>query len=161
MSEDNAPITITLKGGSDFSAPWLVIRGNRPEEVANMLSNLGNLPEVIAQQASLFAGTVSAGPVLQQQAPPQQEAPPAQPAWGTVAPQGFQPAQQGQAWQSGQQAPPQQAAPPPGITQNCTQCGQQLIPATTRTGKSQFKCPQYRWDSQSKSGNGHTLEWVN
>lgn len=168
MSEETAPIVVTLKGGRDYDAPWLVIRGNRPDEVANMLNNLGSLPEAVSQAAQMFAGVVSAGPVLpQQQSAPAQQAPAGNgAAWGTIQPgQGFQPAQQAQPWGGGQQqsAPPQQGQPSRQGAQlhpegEACGCGKVLEYGKTRTNKGQWKCPDYRWNNGNP--NDHRLEWA-
>lgn len=164
MSEETSPIVVTLKGGVGYDAPWLVIRGNRPDEVANMLTNLGNLPEVIAQQASLFAGTVSAGPVLAQPEQPQQ-APPAQAAWGTVTPQGFQPAQQPQAAPQWAGQPQQQAPAQPGVewhpTDTCQLCGGgvQKKVINRKSDNKTFKF--WTCVNQRSKGDGHYSEFAN
>lgn len=166
MSDETSPIVVTLKGGAGYDAPWLVIRGNNPQQVSEMLSNLGNLPEVIAQQASLFSGTIAAGPITQPQAqaPVEQAPPPQQGAWGTITPGGFQPAQQGQQWSQPpqQQGPP---APPQGVTlhpegKQCGACGKtlQYKEVFSRAKNKTFKfwtCPDQR-----NRDDGHTSEFV-
>jgi hypothetical protein len=160
MSEES-PITVTLKGGKDYDAPWLVVRGNDPGQVANMLDSLGNLPQSIAQAAEFLKGTVNAGPLLQQtQTPPQAPqnvpvAPPAAPAWGQATPQGFQPAQANQQWQGGGQNQP--VFHPEG--KQCQLDGKPLEQKKTQNGKAKWQCPDWRWNNGNP--NGHAMEWAN
>lgn len=158
MSEDS-PIVVTLKGGAGYDAPWLVIRGNTPDQVSSMLANLGNLPEVIAQQASLFTGTINAGPIAAPPPPaPIEPVPPQQAAWGTISPQGFQPAQQGQQWSQPPQQPRQQGSRPGAVlhpeNRQCDACGKVLEQKETSNGNKVFRCPDWRWNNGSP--NNHT-----
>ena len=150
MSEENAPLVITLKGGKDFSDPWIVLRGSTPAEVEQLLANLGSLPEAVVSASNLFHAVNTAGPLLPNapQAPaapapqPQQQAP--------AAPQGWQPSPQAQA------APAVQS--PTG--EACAACGTTLVfkSGTSKAGKAyqMFTCPNGR-----SRNDGHTTNWVN
>lgn len=103
-------------------------------------------------------------------------------AGGTLAAGGLQPQapvaspmeQVQPAAQSVQQQPTQapawaQPQPQPGPQQSPTGascgCGKVLEYATTRNGKKQLKCPDYRAEknpdgSWAKNGNGHKVEWL-
>ena len=68
MSDDNfegpeAPITVTLKGGAGFEAPWLVFRATSAEDAIALLaeSALADLPEKVAEFAADFRAKQSGG----------------------------------------------------------------------------------------------------
>lgn len=100
MTDDNAPLTATLKAGAGYDAPWLVVRANNPAELAQRLNAVidGTVtgPLVAAAQvlASEYSGAAPAPaqqpqqtfqqPPAQNQGFGQQQAPQAAPA----APQG-------------------------------------------------------------------------
>lgn len=64
-----------------------------------------------------------------------------------------------------QQVPQQQAqqrqygGPPHPEGKQCNACGNVLEFGKTKSGKGQWKCSQYRWNSGNP--NEHTLEWAN
>lgn len=161
--ENNAPIVVTLKGGEGYAAPWLVIRGDNPDQVTSMLRNLGELPGAVVEAANLFSAANVAGPMLANapQAAPTPTVAPVAPVvtgpWGQQPPAA--PAQQQQYQPPAPTGGPQAGQPhPEGHT--CQTCGALLTYWETKTGKGQFKCPQYRYSSQTRSGNGHTIEWL-
>lgn len=90
MSENNdAPFTITLKGGKDFADPWIVVRANTAQDAAGLLRQLGDLPQAVVEASNFFHATNNASPLLpnapQQQAPvPQQQTAP--PGWAPAPP---------------------------------------------------------------------------
>lgn len=152
MSDENAPIVVTLKGGKDFSDPWIVLRGSNPEQVTNMLRNLGDLPQAVVEASNFFHGTNNAAPLL-----------PGTPDAGASNPdnRATRPAQ-ASGWGSSpqqQQFQGQQGAPLHPEGKQCSVCGQVLQFGKTRTNKGQWKCPQYRWNNGNP--NEHTLEWAN
>lgn len=168
MSDETSPIVVTLKAGTGYDAPWLVIRGDNPDLVTNMLRNLGELPTATVEAANLFRSTHNVGPLLpnapQEQAPVQQ-APPQQPAWGTIPAQGgLQQTNPGQQWGQPapqQQAPQQQGAQPHPEGLTCPMDGQvlQYKVVTRRSDQKQFKfwaCP-----NQKNKDDGHRSEFAN
>lgn len=42
MTEDNAALTATIKAGAGYDAPWIVIRANTPDELAQRLNAVTN-----------------------------------------------------------------------------------------------------------------------
>lgn len=144
MSENtDAPFTITLKGGKDFSDPWLVIRANTAQEAAGLLRQLGDLPQAVVEASNFFHATNNAAPLLpnapQQQAPvPQQQ----------TAPPGWAPAPQPQA---------QPAGHPEGKV--CESCSSalQFKSGTSKAGKGYklWACPNNR-----SRNDGHTVSFV-
>jgi hypothetical protein len=135
---DNAPITITLKGGKDFSDPWIVLRGSNPQQVTDMLRNLGELPQAVVEASEFFHATNNAAPVL-----PQQQAPS---GWGNSQPQQAAPAQQGATLH------------PEG--KQCNACGQvlQFKQVNRKSDGKTFKfwsCPNGR-----NRDDGHTSEFA-
>lgn len=169
MSDNELP-RITLKGGAGYEAPWITVPFSDVEAAKSHLLAIqsSGLLEAVAQTAELFRGVVSAGPLLPERQSPVpdptlsggQVGPP-QGAWGTVTGQGFQPAQQGQQWQSGQ-APPQQQGPelhPEGL--RCQSCGgfvqkKNLTRKSDNKAFSLWTCP-----NQRSKGDGHFSEFAN
>lgn len=149
MSEDTSDLTVTLKAGSDFSAPWIVVRGDTPEDVAFKLRNLDTVIEATLEAAGLFVAGRALGK-------PTQEAP--------VAPPTEQPKQQG--WGQSPAAQQQNAAPPqqgPKLhpTDTCGVCGQrpQEKDVFRRSDNKKFEfwtCP-----NQRSRGDGHYSEFRN
>lgn len=158
-------LSCTLKAGTDYDSPWVVVYGNTPGEVEAKLRDTGGLIAAVVEAANTLKATWALGPVQSapasntveviqhQQAPIQQQVQQAAPqGWG----QPQQPVQQ--------QAPaaPQQAVGKYGAQlhpegKQC-HCGQVLQYSLTRTNKGQFKCPAYRYNNGNP--NGHDLEWV-
>lgn len=162
MSEHS--LSATLKAGTDFDSPWVVVYGNTPDEVEFKLRNLSGVLEATVQAAAELRALHQVGPgaggqvVEVQQAAPQA---PAQPqGWNTS------PAEQAPSWAAGQQqAPPQQQAPagvrlhPEGV--QCPADGNvvQFKQITSKkTGKSyqMWTCP-----NQRSKDDGHYSEFVN
>ena len=163
MSEESA-FTVTLKGGKGYEAPWIVVRGETPEEVLGKLAAIGPVTEATIAAANLFHGATNAAPLLPnapqvQQAPPQQQA--------QYVPQ--QPAQQVPFQQQPQQAaPPAWAQPPvqqgPALHpegKQCQACGQ-VLQYKVVTRKSDNKTFKF-WECPQRNGKDspHTSEFVN
>lgn len=147
-NESEAPITITLKAGTGYDAPWLVIRGFNPEDVELKLKSLDGVIAATHEATASFALGQIAAPA-QQQAPPQQQKPR---AWGANAGQ--------------QQAAPQQRQGgnhpsaqlhPEGKT--CAVCPNILEYKKTQSGKPKWQCPDWRWNNGNP--NDHSQEWIN
>lgn len=53
---NDAAVTVTLKGGRDFDAPWVVFRGSQADEVETLLEDSanGDLYTKVAQSANAF-----------------------------------------------------------------------------------------------------------
>lgn len=154
MSDDTAPIVVTLKAGTDFAAPWLVIRGYDPEDVTLKLRNLDGVIEATLEAAGLFTAQRSLGPAAAApQSAPAQQAP--KPAWGSNS------------GQAGMNIVPQQRQPggnhpsaqlhPEG--KGCAVCGTTLEFKKSQGGKAKWQCPQWRWNNGNP--NDHTVEWAN
>lgn len=156
MSDAAFPLSVTLKGGRDFDAPWIVVYGHAPDEVQSKLEAIANggLIEATINAANALKGANNAAPLL----PPGDPAAPQQPA---------QQAPQQSAW--GQQ-PQQQQAPQSGRQQNryggelhpegkqC-HCGKVLEKKKTQSGKAKWQCPDWRWNNGNP--NDHAQEWIN
>lgn len=163
-NEKTAALRATLKAGSDYSAPWLTIDAETPDELSARLSAVtsSGVLQVFVEAANALKGAYNASPVLpggQEAAVPQQQQPVQQ------APQA---PQQG-GWGGQQQAPaPQQQSGGGGYNRGnvkthpegtgCDVCGEVLQWGMTRTNKGQWKCPQYRWNNGNP--NEHTLVWA-
>lgn len=154
MSEDTAPIVVTLKAGTDYSAPWLVIRGYDPDDVTNKLKNLDGVIEATLEAAGIFAAGRSLGQPTQ--TAPAQQAPAEQPkkAWGGNPQPQAAPAPQGNG--GGYQPHPSAVLHPEGKT--CDLCGQPLEFKKTQTGKATWRCGQWRWANGNP--NGHASEFI-
>ena len=156
MAQDGFPLSITLKAGTDFSAPWIVVYGHSPDEVTTKLNAIidGELIHATIVAANPFKAANNAAPLVsggQEAAAAPQQAP-------------AQPAQQS-AW--GQQ-PQQQAAPQQGGNRfggeqhpegKACHCGKVLEMKKTQSGKPTWQCPDWRWNGGNP--NGHDMEWVN
>lgn len=160
-------ISATLKGGTGYDAPWVVIYANDPGELKAKLAGIAEqgVLQATVEAANLLKGANNAAPLLaggEQAAPPQQA--PAQPV---------QQAPQQSAWgqQPVQQQPFQQQAPQGGFQQGgefqkgqphpqgtACHCGQVLVFSPTQNGKKKFQCPQWRWNNGNP--NDHAQEWV-
>lgn len=151
MSEDTAPIVVTLKAGTGYDAPWLVIRGYDPDDVVNKLTGLDGVIEATLEAAGAFAAGRALGKpeVQQNEAPVQQQ--PAQKAWG----------QNGGSGQGQQQNQPPRSKfggqlHPEGKT--CEICPNVLELKKTQTGKSKWQCNDWRWNNGNP--NGHSSEFI-
>lgn len=156
VSESEAPITITLKAGSDYSAPWLVIRGYDPDDVVNKLSSLEGVIEKTLEAAGLFAaGRTLGAQQVATEAPAPQAAPAQKQGWGST------PAAQQQTQQVPQQRQggnhPSAVLHPEG--KQCEVCGNILEQKKTQNGKLKFQCSEWRWNNGSP--NDHTMIWAN
>lgn len=185
MSTDRK-ITVTLKGGVGFDAPWVVIGGDTLDEVNYQLDQVlaaGTLQKA-AQVAIAFhngfrAGRHAAGdhgqeppretytqpPAGAVPAPQQNQDSPSWDNWSSQRP----PAQQ-DPWTGQQQPqqPPQQAQQgwgqqtqqnaAPGGAPIC-QCGQIMEHKTTGGGKPVWRCKDWRWNNGNPSTN-HDQIWV-
>lgn len=151
MSQDGKDISVTLKAGKDFDAPWIVVYGNRPDEVQAKLENLGGLVEA-AVNAANHLKAVNAGSAL-----PAVAQPAAQP-WGQQAPQQQAPAQQPQQNQGGQQQGNRYGGPTHPEGKSC-HCGKVLEKKNSSGGKGKWQCPDWRWNNGNP--NGHDMEWIN
>lgn len=87
MSETttDSALTITLKAGGGYDAPWLVVRADSPDDAVMKLDNLGDVIASTIAAANLLHGANNAAPVVQNS--PQLAAVPAQapaqkPSWG-------------------------------------------------------------------------------
>lgn len=93
----DAPFVATIKGGKGYEVPWLVVRGNTAEELADNVSALAeaNLYDLVASAASLFQGAVTVTSTPAGSGEPAQVAQAATPA---PARQDSAPAQQGSSY---------------------------------------------------------------
>jgi hypothetical protein len=163
VSDETSPIVVTLKGGTGYDQPWIVVRGNTPDQVAAMLRNLGELPAATLEASNLLQNVATLAPVLPNSAQP---APPAQAPQQNVTPGPWPNTPQQQAPQAPVQPAPQQQGQQGqyGETlhpenKGCQMCGQVLVRKQTSTGKATWRCPQWRWNNGQQ--NGHTQEWIN
>lgn len=152
MSQDGKDISVTLKAGKDYDAPWIVVYGNHPDEVKQKLEAMSGLIEATVNTANHLKG-VNAGaalPAVAQQAPPQQQ------AWGQ---QPQAPAQQPQQWQA--PAPQQQSGPRlhPDIT--CGSCGSRVAFKTITSKASGKSFDLWSCPNQRSKGDGHYSEFAN
>lgn len=143
MSEDTAPIVVTLKAGTGYDAPWIVVRGYDPDDVTNKLNSLDSVIEATLEAAGKFAASSTLGAETVAQEPAQQAAPPTKPqGWG-----GQSRAQGGQATSKfGSQLHPE------GKT--CEICPNVLEKKQTSSGKNVWRCESWRWANGNP--NGHT-----
>lgn len=172
-------LSATLKAGTNYDAPWVVVYANTPDELKQRLdgiTSLGVLEATVDAAATLRAihNAQEGGLTPPSRLPTTTGAPnpggtpftqQPQPAYPTP-----QPPQSGGGW--GQQAPQQQA---PQAQQGgyqggnrgvlhpenkaCTTCGSVLEFKTTGGGKKKWQCPQWRWNNGNP--NGHDVEWIN
>ena len=141
-------LSVTLKAGTGYDAPWVVVYGDNPDEVQNKLDNLGNVLKSAVSAAAVLRSlhTVESNglPVAEVTTAP---AAPAQPSgWGKPA---------------AQQAPvPQQQA---GVVYHpvdvCGGCGsrvQEKVITSKKSGKTfeLWTCP-----NQRAKGDGHYSEF--
>lgn len=159
MSDETSPITATLKGGAGYEAPWLVFRGDNPEQVTQMLRNVGELFEATVEAANMFRGVTTAGPLLA-------NAEPAQAPQQNVTPGPWPNSQQ--ATQPGWSQPQQQTAPTPQQpsiqlhpTDVCQSCGArpQYKAVFRKSDNKKFEfwtCP-----NQRARDDGHYSEFYN
>lgn len=154
MSEDTAAITATIKAGTDYAAPWLVVRADNPDEMVTRLKALDGVIEATLEAAGAFTAGRSLGSPTSTE--PAAQAAPAQQkqAWGSgsPAPQQSAPAQSG----GGYQPHPSAVLHPEGKT--CELCSQPLEFKKTQGGKGKWQCGQWRWNNGTP--NGHGMVWA-
>lgn len=160
---ENKKISVTLKGGKDFDAPWIVFYGDSIADVGRTLDdpNLDKLTTRVAEVAALFKGavtvvsTVQLPPANQSQptppaAPASQQQPQApQTAWGSQPP-----AQQQQQYS---QQPPQQ-----GGNLGACGCGEPLQLKTGHSNRGAWQkkqCPNWRWNNGNPTPE-HVSEFI-
>lgn len=148
MTESEAPITITLKAGTGYDAPWIVVRGYDPDDVSAKLRGIDSVVEATHEAAAKFAAGRALGATtvtgssqdvtLQQQAPPTK-----QQGWG-----GQSRSNDGGPNRSkfGGQLHPE------GKT--CEICPNVLEKKQTSSGKNVWRCESWRWANGNP--NGHT-----
>lgn len=133
---DNAKITVTLKGGTGYDAPWIVVHADNANEArdlmgqiegSGLLADAGRVGNALAVQAAL-GKDLGAKPMNAPQQTPQA---PQQAPQGSWSAQGTQQYQQ----------PPQQQAPqaqgPTGPTPNCVHGPMRWVPAgTNKSGRA-------------------------
>lgn len=138
-----APFVVTLKGGTGFEKPWIVIRGNSAAEAVARLAEakLEGLLEKTAEYAADFQATTGA----------------AAPAGDHRSPSG------GSSTQGQQAAAPSAAAPslqfhPEGL--KCSSCQGSVVfkEITAKTGK---KFKMWVCENQRSRGDGHHSEFIN
>lgn len=99
MSEQqDSPIVVTLKGGKEFDAPWIVVRGDNPDGVVALLdaiSQRGLIAKTV-ELAGEFAGVRNAAVGLNA-TPTQVQVPQGAPVAGPTTPAPQVSAPQGQA----------------------------------------------------------------
>lgn len=154
MSEDTADLTITLKAGTAFSDPWVVVRGNNPDDVLMKLNALDDVIAATVDTANKLKAANAVAPIVQGGSVAQatvQEAPQASNGWGSS------PA----ASQQTQQAPPQNNGVryhPEGKL--CPSCNAGVIfkEINAKSGKTfqLWTCP-----NQRSKGDGHFSEFAN
>jgi hypothetical protein len=149
-------LVITLKAGTGFDSPWIVVRGYDPADVVNKLNSLDGVIEATLEAAGLFTAQRSLGGKQQQaEVPPTEPAPQQrQQGWGqtpAAAQQGAAPAQH-RGGQRGFQDPPH----PEGKT--CEHCPNVLVKKKSTGGKQKWQCPDWRWNNGNPTN--HTVEWI-
>lgn len=149
---DELPIKLTLKGGSEYDAPWITVDAANPEELqmkATALAGSGAIQAAV-ELANLFKAANHAAPLLDNHG----LAAPDPSPWST-------PAQQPVVQQQPQAQPQQQnryGGTPHPESKAC-HCGKVLELKKTSTGKSKWQCPDWRWNNGNP--NNHAMEWAN
>ena len=158
MSEDTADLTITMKAGTGFDAPWIVVRGDSPADINFKLVNLDETIALTIDVANKFKAVNNASSIVAQgsvaQATVAPEAPAAPNGWGSSP--AAVPAQQ-----------PVQNTPPPQSNVRyhpegklCASCNAGVIfkEITSKAGKTfqLWTCP-----NQRTKGDGHFSEFAN
>lgn len=133
-------LSATLKGGTGYDSPWVVVYANTPDELKTRLEGVASsgVLQATVDAANLLKGTNNAAPLTQPapQAAPQQPAQQPQSPWG-------QPQQAPQQNAGG----PQNGQPHPEGKQ-CQQCGTVLKykSGTSKAGNAyrMWACPNGR-----------------
>lgn len=150
-------LSVTLKAGTGYDSPWIVVYGNDPGEVTTKLNAItsGALVQATVEAANALKAANTAAPLLAHSEPAAQQAAPVptQNGWGQQPPQqvhrgGGQPYNP----QGGGNA----VTHPEG--KSCDACGQVLVYKKTSSGKATWRCEQWRWNNGSP--NEHTQIWV-
>lgn len=157
---ENPGITATLKAGTGFDSPWIVLHAADAAQLDQQLNDLfhNNLLVKVASTALQFVAANNAAPLAEQ----------------TPAPAGISPAQQYNPVAEPQQAQAPQYAPPPQQQQHafqggvspqqnaggpvCSKCGAVLERKNTQGGKAVLRCAEWRWNNGSP--NGHDSEFL-
>lgn len=56
MTEDNAALTATIKAGAGYDAPWIVVRADNPQQLAERLNAVANLTGPLVAAAQVLQG---------------------------------------------------------------------------------------------------------
>lgn len=156
-------LSVTLKAGTGYDSPWIVVYGNSPDEVEAKLRNTGQLIEATVEAANMLKAANNAAPLAtggpDAQTPQvtvnQQINPPTQTnGWGSRPQQQAAPAQQG-----GGASHPNAQLHPEGNACDLAGCGKVLEFKKTQSGKAKWQCPDWRWNNGNP--NGHGMEWAN
>jgi hypothetical protein len=151
-----APYTITFKGGAGFEAPWLVVRAQSAEDAVALMAEakVADLPKLIGEYAADFRAS-------------QTGAAPAQSAGGART--SGSPSRSGRTSTTGRQSATRGAAPqnnnqqqdveyhPEGVT--CGACGETVVYKKIEKGNRSFElwtCP-----NQRQRNDGHHSEFIN
>ena len=90
MSQDGFPLSVTLKAGTGFDSPWIVVYGHAPDEVTTKLNAIasGALIQATIEAANALKAANTAAPLLAHSEPATtQQAPPANNGWAQSPPQ--------------------------------------------------------------------------
>lgn len=154
MSEHS--LSVTLKAGTGYDSPWVVVYGDSPAEVEGKLSDIdGLLKAAVTAGATLRSlhtlesGGVPATPIAQEPAP---QAAPAQQAGGWSN----SPQQAAPAWSGANQGGALQAGSPHPEGLTCPSCGQGVVYKLAKGGSlKMWTCP-----SQRAKNDGHFHKWI-
>ena len=85
MSDSSSPLKATLKAGSDYSAPWLTVDANTPEDLVERLTAVANLgvSEALVNAANVLKAVNAAAPIAADVASPPAQPPAQQGGWNT------------------------------------------------------------------------------
>ena len=175
MSQDGFSLSVTLKGGVGYDAPWVVIYGNTPDEVTQKLQSIanGSLIEATVVAANALKAGNRAAPLAQGgpdayasgssfgggdhglEAPPQQEQQQSS-GWGNSNSGGGGGQRQDSGWN--RPAPRKTDSGPTHPGGLTCHCGQAAEFKRTGSGKEVWRCPQWRWNNGSP--NDHLQEWA-
>jgi hypothetical protein len=56
VTEDNAALTATIKAGAGYDAPWIVVRADNPQQLAERLNAVANLTGPLVAAAQVLQG---------------------------------------------------------------------------------------------------------
>ena len=139
-------LSVTLKAGTGYDAPWIVVYGDSPDEVTAKLNSTGDLIAAAVEASNLLRGAFAAAPLAQGGPSVPQVAPTPAPA---AAP----------GWGAPQQQAPAPAAPPAGGAQlhpegKTCQCGNVLNykVVNRRSDGKQFRF----WECPARTGSKDT-----